>query len=251
MTQGDRNIIDYLAEFETIVAQIGVSGDMIRIKSYFERDLDDEIQRKISHTIRPEDTLQDIVRVVHRAHECGLRLKSKVASRNVSISPYRNGPTSHRIISASSPSTRPRPFHSAAAKLSDSQYSEYLNNKQYFHYGKPGHKTKDYYSRLVELVKSKSGSSPMKIYIKKEIVNTVEVDSQSDSSQYSVPIIKIPILIPNSKGKKILEEALMDYGAIVSIIDIKIVKEKNLRIESSPKQYHLYQVFNNKTEVII
>jgi hypothetical protein len=75
----------------------------------------------------------------------------------------------------------------------------------------------------------------MKIYIKKETVNIVEVDSESDSSQYSVPIIKIPILISNSKGKKILEEALVDYGATVSIIDIKIVKEKNLRTEPSPK----------------
>jgi hypothetical protein len=75
----------------------------------------------------------------------------------------------------------------------------------------------------------------MKIYIKKEIINIIEVDNQSDSSQYSIPIIKIPILIPNSKDKKILEEILMDYGVIVSIIDIKIIKEKNLRTESSPK----------------
>jgi hypothetical protein len=101
------------------------------------------------------------------------------------------------------------------------------------------------------LVKGKSDSNPTKIYVKKEIVNIIEVDNQSDSSQYSIPIIKIPILIPNSKGKKILEEALMDYGAIVSIIDIKTVKEKNLRIEPSPKQYRLYQAFSNKTEVTI
>jgi hypothetical protein len=72
-------------------------------------------------------------------------------------------------------------------------------------------------------------------YIKKEIINIIEVDSESDSSQYSIPIIKIPILIPNSKDKKILEEVLMDYGIIISIIDNKIVKEKNLRIESSSK----------------
>jgi hypothetical protein len=64
MIQGDRNIIDYLAEFEIIIIQIGVSGDKIWIKSYFERDLDDEIQRKINHTIRSEDILQDIMRVV-------------------------------------------------------------------------------------------------------------------------------------------------------------------------------------------
>jgi hypothetical protein len=57
MTQGDRNVIDYLAEFETVVAQIGASDDKIWIKSYFERGLDDEIQRKISHMIRSEDTL--------------------------------------------------------------------------------------------------------------------------------------------------------------------------------------------------
>jgi hypothetical protein len=88
---------------------------------------------------------------------------------------------------------------------------------------------------LVELAKGKSDSSPTKSYVKKEIVNIVEADSESESSQYSVPIIKIPILMPNSKGKKMLEEALMDYGATVSIIDTKTVKEKNLRTEPSPK----------------
>jgi hypothetical protein len=101
------------------------------------------------------------------------------------------------------------------------------------------------------LVKGKSGSSPAKMYVKKEIINAVEADSQSDSSQYSVPIIKIPILVPNSKDKKMLEEALMDYGVIVSIIDTKIIKKKNLRTEPSPKQYRLRQVFSNKTEVVI
>ena len=130
--QGDRNIIDYLAEFEIIIAQIGASGDMIWIKSCFERGLDDEIQRKISHMIRPADTLQDIARVVQRAHECDLRFKSKIASRNIVTSPItsprRNSP-SHRIPSVSSPSTRPYPFHSITIKLSDSQYSEYLNNE--------------------------------------------------------------------------------------------------------------------------
>jgi hypothetical protein len=75
----------------------------------------------------------------------------------------------------------------------------------------------------------------MKTYVKKETINIVEVDSESDSSQYSVPIIKIPILMPNSKGKKILEEALMDYGVIISIIDTETVKEKNLRTEPSSK----------------
>jgi hypothetical protein len=74
----------------------------------------------------------------------------------------------------------------------------------------------------------------MKIYIKKETIIIVEVDSESDSSQYSVPIIKIPILVPNSKDKKILEEALMDYRATVSLIDSKIVKEGKLRIEATP-----------------
>jgi hypothetical protein len=100
------------------------------------------------------------------------------------------------------------------------------------------------------LAKGKSDSSPAK-YVKKENVNIVEVDSEYDSSQYSVPIIKIPILVPNSKGKKMLEEALMDYVATVSIIDTKIVKEKNLRTEPSPKQYRLRQTFSNKTEVTI
>ena len=126
-----------------------------------------------------------------------------------------------------------------------------MNNEQYFHYGKSDHRAKVYYSYLTELVKGKSDNSSMKTYVKKETINIIEVDNESDSSQYSVPIIKIPILIPNSKDKKILEEVLMDYGTTVSIIDIKIIKEKNLRTEPSPKRYRLYQIFSNKTEVII
>jgi predicted YcjX-like family ATPase len=67
MSQGDRNVIDYLAEFETVVAQIGPSGDAVWIKSCFERGLDDEIQRMISHTIKPDDTLANIATAAQRA----------------------------------------------------------------------------------------------------------------------------------------------------------------------------------------
>jgi hypothetical protein len=93
------------------------------------------------------------------------------------------------------------------------------------------HKIKDYYSYLIEIIKDKSDNNPMKIYIKRETINIIEIDNKSDSSQYSIPIIKIPILVSNLKDKKILEEVLMDYGVIISIIDIKIIKKKNLRIE--------------------
>ena len=72
-------------------------------------------------------------------------------------------------------------------------------------------------------------------YIKKKIINIIEIDNKSDLSQYFIPIIKIPILILNSKDKKILEEILMDYEVIILIIDIKIIREKNLQMESSSK----------------
>ena len=88
---------------------------------------------------------------------------------------------------------------------------------------------------MIKLIKDKSENNPMKLYIKKEIINIIEIDNKSNSSQYSIPIIKIPILISNSKDKKILEEVLIDYRIIILIIDIKIIKEKNLRIESSSK----------------
>jgi hypothetical protein len=117
--------------------------------------------------------------------------------------------------------------------LTESQYTEYLKNDLCFHCDKPGYKRKEYYSRLIE-VKGKSEGSPARMYVKKETANVVEADSESDSSQYSVPILKIPILVPNSKGKKMLEEALMDCGATVSLIDPKTVKEGNLRIEATP-----------------
>jgi hypothetical protein len=73
--------------------------------------------------------------------------------------------------------------------------------------------------------------------VKKETANIVEVDSESDSSQYSVSIIKIPILVPNSKGKKMLENALIDCGATVSLIDPKTVKEEKYRTEATLYRY--------------
>ena len=119
MVQGDRNVIDYLAEFETIVAQIGPSGDKIWIKSCFERGLDDDIQRLISHTIRPEDTLADIARAAQRAHECGLRLKPKPTPHTTSSSSRRTGSATSSNRTSSS-TTTPRPLvHSAAAKLTE------------------------------------------------------------------------------------------------------------------------------------
>jgi hypothetical protein len=48
-----------------------------------------------------------------------------------------------------------------------------------------------------------------------------------------------------------LEEALMDCGATVSIIDTETVKEKNLRTEPSSKRYRVRQAFSDKTEVVI
>ena len=73
--------------------------------------------------------------------------------------------------------------------------------------------------------------SPARTYVKKETANIVEADSESDSSQYSVSTIKVSILVPNSKGKKMLENALIDCGATVSLIDLKTIKEEKYRTE--------------------
>jgi uncharacterized protein YuzE len=257
MSQGDRNVIDYLAEFETVVAQIGPSGDQVWIKSCFERGLDDEIQRMISHTIKAEDTLANIATAAQRAYECGLRLKPKVPPR-AAMSPAssrRTASPSHRVpssSSSSSSSSRPRAVvHSAAARLSESQRSEYLSNDLCFNCGKPGHKTKECYSRLAaESAKGKSAGSPAKTYVKTEKVNVIEADSESDSSHYyAAPTMRIPILLPNSKGKKMLEDALIDCGASVSLIDPKTVKDKNLRTEAAPHRYRLRQAFSDQTQV--
>ena len=74
--------------------------------------------------------------------------------------------------------------------------------------------------------------SPARTYVKKETANVVEADSESDSSQYSVLTIKIPILVPNSKGKKMLENALIDYRATILLINLKTIKEEKYRTEA-------------------
>jgi len=61
--------------------------------------------------------------------------------------------------------------------------------------------------------------------------------------------MRIPIVLPNSKGKKMLEEALVDCGASVSLIDPKTVKDKDLRTKAAPHRYRLRQAFSDKTEV--
>jgi hypothetical protein len=103
-----------------------------------------------------------------------------------------------------------------------------LKNDQYFYYGKLSHKTKECYTRLTEVNKSKSDT-----YIKKETANIVEVDSESDSSQYSISTIRVPILVLNSKGKKILRNALIDCGATVSLIDLRTVKKGKFRTKTT------------------
>jgi hypothetical protein len=119
-----------------------------------------------------------------------------------------------------------------------------LKNDQYFYCGKLDHKTKEYYTRLTEVNKSKSDT-----YVKKETANIVEADSESDSSQYSVSIIRVLILVPNSKGKKMLRNALIDCRATVSLIDLRTIKEEKFRTETTLQQYRLYQAFSNKIEV--
>jgi hypothetical protein len=74
--------------------------------------------------------------------------------------------------------------------------------------------------------------SPARIYIKKETTNIVEVDSKSDLSQYSILIMRVLILVLNSKGKKILKNALIDCRATISLIDSKTIKKEKFRTET-------------------
>jgi hypothetical protein len=91
---------------------------------------------------------------------------------------------------------------------------------------------KEYYARLTELNKGKSDSSLARTYVKKKTTNVIEADSESDLSQYSISIIRMLILVLNSKSKKILEETLIDYRITVSLIDSKTIKEEKFRTEA-------------------
>jgi hypothetical protein len=84
------------------------------------------------------------------------------------------------------------------------------------------------YTRLTEVNKSKSDT-----YVKKETANIVEADSESDSSQYSISIIRVSILVLNSKGKKMLRNALIDYRVTISLIDSRTIKEEKFRTETT------------------
>jgi hypothetical protein len=103
-----------------------------------------------------------------------------------------------------------------------------LKNDQYFYCRKLSHKIKECYTRFTEVNKSKSDT-----YIKKETTNIIEVDSESNSSQYSILTIKVSILVLNSKGKKMLRNALIDYRATISLIDLKTIKKEKFRIETT------------------
>jgi hypothetical protein len=80
--------------------------------------------------------------------------------------------------------------------------------------------------------KSKLDSS-IRIYIKKETTNIVEVDSKSNSSQYSISIIRVLILVLNSKDKKILKNILIDYRVTISLINSKTIKKEKFRTETT------------------
>jgi hypothetical protein len=57
-----------------------------------------------------------------------------------------------------------------------------LKNNQYFYYRKLDHKIKKYYTYLTKVNKDRSNSSSIRIYLKKETTNIIEVDSKSNSS---------------------------------------------------------------------
>jgi hypothetical protein len=76
-----------------------------------------------------------------------------------------------------------------------------------------------------------------RMYIKKETTNIVEVDSESDSSQYSILIMRVLILVLNSKDKKILKNALIDYRATISLINSKTIKKEKFRTETTLQRY--------------
>jgi hypothetical protein len=87
---------------------------------------------------------------------------------------------------------------------------------------------KEYYSYLTKVNKSKLDSF-VRIYIKKEIANIIEIDSKSNSSQYSILIIRVLILVLNSKDKKILKNILIDYRVTISLINSKTIKKEKFR----------------------
>jgi hypothetical protein len=63
--------------------------------------------------------------------------------------------------------------------------------------------------------------------------------------------MRVLILVPNSKGKKMLKNALINCRATVSLIDPKTIKEEKFRTETTLQLYRLRQAFSNKTEVAI
>jgi hypothetical protein len=71
------------------------------------------------------------------------------------------------------------------------------------------------------------------MYIKKEIANIIEVDSESNLSQYSISIIRVSILVLNSKDKKILRNTLINYRATISLIDLRTIKKEKFRTETT------------------
>jgi hypothetical protein len=79
--------------------------------------------------------------------------------------------------------------------------------------------------------KSKLDDSSIRIYIKKETTNIIEVDSKSNSSQYSISTIRVLILVLNSKDKKILRNILINYRVTISLIDSKTIKKEKFRTE--------------------
>jgi hypothetical protein len=87
---------------------------------------------------------------------------------------------------------------------------------------------KKYYTHLTEVNKSK-----LDMYIKKEIANIVEVDSESNSSQYSISTIRVSILVLNSKDKKILRNILIDYRATISLINSRTIKKEKFRTKTT------------------
>jgi hypothetical protein len=242
--QGDRSVLEYQAEFDTIAAQIGPSLDLIWAKGLFEVGLHEEVQKKISHTIKSTDTINDIAASAQRGWDAYLRFKPK-STPSKATRPFASPAPRHAV------STRPRlPSNGPSTpKLSATERAEHFEKGLCFHCHKFGHSASVCKTRIAEVAGGGTVKTPAptKPFIKREYSDAVEVASESDSDSYyhSAPTIRVPIVVEDT-----CMDALADSGSSISLISKKAVARGKILTRPSPGRAKAGQAFSRKTVVL-
>ena len=241
ITQGTRSVLEYAAEFQTILSQIGEDKvDMVWARRHFERGLHYNIQRDLAAHFDPKDSIDEMATRAQRSYEILGRLKAE-NPRHSRPTPAPATPT--RPQTSAPPSPSPVKSPTKLRKLTDSEREELSAKGACFRCRQPGHIAKDCPKNgSFTPQESPRPKSPVKVEHGGVLVIAADSESEAGSSPYlTAPCMKVPIQYGRAEIA-----ALIDNAATSNVISKKIVNKQRIPMKPSPRRFKLGQAFSHE-----